>query len=47
MDVYTYFAQKEREFRKQSLEPDRNLDQLFSEEAGSKGKRGGSLARFG
>jgi len=40
MDVWTYFAQKEREFRDLSLVPDRDFAELFAEAAGSDGRRG-------
>jgi hypothetical protein len=39
-DVWSYFAQKEKEFEELSLAPDRPVPQLFGEERGSNGQRG-------
>lgn len=40
MDVWTYFAQKEREFAELSLVADRETHEMFAEENGSDGRRG-------
>jgi hypothetical protein len=40
VDVWTYFEQTEKEFQELSLEPDRPPDDMFSERAGSTGRRG-------
>ena len=45
MDVWTYFQQKEREFRELSLAPDREFSRLVAEEEGSGGRRGRLFGR--
>lgn len=40
MDVWTYFQQKEREFKELSLALERPSGKMFAEEQGSNGKRG-------
>ena len=47
MDVYEYFATRERECRELSLVPDVPFDDLFAEERGSNGQRGMMWARLG
>jgi hypothetical protein len=40
MDVWEYFAQREREFAGLSVAPDPRITEMFAEEAGSNGMRG-------
>lgn len=45
-DVYTYFGQKESEFRELSLRSDGAYSDMFSEESGSSGRRGRILGNL-
>jgi len=40
VDVWTYFAQKEREYADLSLEPEDSFSEMVAEEKGSGGRRG-------
>jgi hypothetical protein len=45
-DIWTYFAQREREFADLSLFPEAPIGELFGEEAGSDGQRGTMFGRL-
>jgi hypothetical protein len=46
VDIWTYFAQRERDFAELSLFPDSGPGAMFTEEAGSNGKRGRIFGRL-